>query len=329
VTHQLSSSILKLVHILNDCHSHPGTEIARELGLSRTAVWKIIQRLKSFGAPIQSHPKGYILHEYLSLLDKQKICHKTQNKNYTLDVFESLDSTNDYLKNKENNANCPHFCLAEHQSHGRGRMERSWISPFGRNLYLSLSYTFSKDISELSGLSLVMGVILAKCLESFNPFPNPKLSLSLKWPNDIYLCSEKMGGILIEITAEAHGNCRTIIGIGLNINMKDVPIKDIDQPWTSLEHHLAHKVDRNIIVARVIDATLEGLESFSQNGMDAFRNDWQKYDILHNKAILLKTSRGHISGMARGINELGHLLIELPSGVIQGFSSGDTSVMKT
>jgi BirA family biotin operon repressor/biotin-[acetyl-CoA-carboxylase] ligase len=78
----------------------------------------------------------------------------------------------------------------------------------------------------MSGLSLVIGILIARALESLSP----KLKPLLKWPNDIYIDDQKVGGILIDLIAEAHGNCTAIISIGLNVNMKDIPLEGVEQP---------------------------------------------------------------------------------------------------
>lgn len=213
------------------------------------------------------------------------------------------------------------FCLAEHQSRGRGRLGRSWISPFGKNIYCSFSYTFNKDITEMSGLSLVVGILITRALESLNP----KLKPLLKWPNDIYIADRKVGGILIDLIAEAHGNCTAIISVGLNINMKDVTLEGVDQPWTSLEHVLNEKLDRNVVVVQMMHSILESMEIFHESGIQPFLQEWKHYDLLEGEKISLNTGSEVISGISKGISPQGFLLLELPSGNIEKFSYGDTT----
>lgn len=322
MAHQLSSTISKVLEILNDGAVHAGSDIADKLSISRTAVWKVIQRLKNYDVDIKSQHQGYQLSAPLILLDKKKIEKGLEHPNITLEIFENIPSTSDYLKNKAPSKDIT-FCLAEYQSKGRGRLGRTWASPFGRNIYCSFRYVFNKDISELGGLSLVVGILTAQALE-FSTILKPLL----KWPNDIYVNDQKMGGILIELMAEANGNCTAIISMGLNINMKDGGLKDIDQPWTSLEHVLNENLDRNIVVARIIESILSGMAVFHEKGIEPFLLEWKRYDLLENQKISISMGKEIVPGIARGINSHGYLLLERATGTMEPVSYGDTTLLK-
>ena len=226
--HELSPTMVGFLNILSDGQRHGGTEVAGALGVSRAAIWKVVQRLKEYDVSIESGRFGYQLQNPLVLLDKSRI-QKLLNEEVTIDVFEKLPSTNDYLKDL-NPTTSPYICLTEYQQKGRGRLGRSWDSPFGRNIYCSLSYVFQKDFSEISGLSLAVGVLTAKAIENIGCQLRP----SLKWPNDIYIQQKKVGGILIDMQAEANGICKAIIGVGLNVNMKGLSLENLKH-WTSLD----------------------------------------------------------------------------------------------
>lgn len=128
--------------------------------------------------------------------------------------------------------------------------------------------------------------------------------------------------------AEAHGNCRTTIGVGLNINMKNLVLKEVDQPWTSLEHILNEPQDRNLMVANLTQIIFNGLEIFLEKGLAPFLAVWKRYDILENKRISINNGVEALSGIARGVNLQEHLLLELPSGEIRKLSYGDTTLLK-
>ncbi len=324
MAHELSPTTLKILNILNDCEVHTGSDMAEYLGISRTAVWKVIQRLKQYNCDIKSQHQGYVLGAPLIPFDRNKIEDFIESSNVSLEIFESVSSTNDYLKNKVSLQNIQ-GCLAEYQSKGRGRMGRSWVSPFGRNIYCSLGYVLHKDISELSGLSLVVGILIARALELLDQRIKPLL----KWPNDIYLNNKKAGGILIDIIAEANGSCRVILGIGLNINMKDIELEDVEKPWISLEDILGVKLDRNLVVAQLINSIVKGMEDFVEKGIEPFLEQWKRYDLLENRHISLSTGVETLSGMGKGISQQGYLLLELPSGEVRKISSGDTTLLKT
>lgn len=122
MAHQLSSTISKVLDILNDGTIHAGSDIAETLAISRTAVWKIIQRLKKYHVDIHSQHQGYQLTSPLILFDKKKIENLVGRSKITLEVFEKITSTNNYLKDKVS-LKIIHFCLAEYQSKGRGAWE--------------------------------------------------------------------------------------------------------------------------------------------------------------------------------------------------------------
>lgn len=320
--HPLSPTTSQILEILNDGAIHTGSDMADALSISRTAVWKIIQRLKKYNVEIRTQRQGYQLKAPLILLDKKKIEGLMKYPKITWEIFESIPSTSDYLKNKRPLGKT-HCCLAEYQSKGKGRLGRTWISPFGRNIYCSFSYVFNKDISEMGGLSLAVGILTAQALEALNPILKP----SLKWPNDIYINNQKMGGILIELTAEAHGNCTAIISIGLDINMRGINLNEVNQPWTSLEHILNEKLDRNIVVAHLLQSILKGMDIFHEKGMAAFVPEWKQYDFLENQKISINTGKEIRSGIARGISAHGNLLFENSAGNLELFSYGDTMLL--
>lgn len=315
------SRLFKVLEILNDGTLHAGSDIAQSLTISRAAVWKIIQRLKKYDVDIKSQHQGYQLSSPLIPFDKAKIEKLLEPLKVALEIFETIPSTSDYLKNKAPSKNIT-FCLAECQSKGKGRLGRAWASPFGRNIYCSFRYVFNKDISEMAGLSLVVGILTVQALESINPTLKPLL----KWPNDIYVNNQKMGGILIELMAEANGNCTAIISMGLNINMKGCDLKSVGQPWTSLEHVLEEKFDRNIVVARIIHSLLTGMAVFHEKGIAPFLSAWKRYDLLENQKISINRGKEVRSGIARGINERGYLQLEDDAGTVELFSYGDATL---
>lgn len=321
MNHKLSQTTLNLLNILNDGERHGGTEIAETLGVSRTAIWKAIQRLKEYQVGIRSEHLGYCLESPLILFEKAKI-QKLIGNDISIDIFESLPSTNDYLKN-QSIVSKPHLCIAEHQTSGRGRFGRSWASPFGRNIYCSYSDVFMKDISEMAGLGLVVGILTAKALEAMDS----RLKPQLKWPNDIYLEGKKAGGILIDLLAEANGYCKAVIGIGLNVNMRGCPLKGVEK-WTSLEEVIRDKLDRNVVLAEIIRILSQGLETFLKHGLEPFLPDWRRLDFLNNNKVSLSSGQKIYTGIAKGISLQGYLCLELPQGKKQ-FSYGDTTLLKS
>lgn len=321
---KLNKNLVKLVTILNDGEYHDGDSIGHSLKMTRSAVWKSVKKLQAYGIQVDSiKGKGYALPIPLCLLEASKIKKYLKDEKVTLNVFESIASTNDYLKSVKNSKDIQ-ICLAEEQTKGKGRLNREWYSPFGRNIYLSCLYPFQKDVSELAGLSLVTSLAIIKTLKH----AGIKNKLHVKWPNDIVYEDKKMAGNLIEIQAESHGMSQAIIGIGLNVNMLHADSDLSTQTWTSMEKILGESRDRNALCASLITNLLHALQRFDSDGFACYMDEWMQADCLANRYITLKNNNEKITGTMLGINEQGHLLLRLANGAVRSFSSGDTSVVR-
>lgn len=324
----LSLSLKKLVNILNDGEFHSGAFLGKTLNISRNAIWKHINQLAKYGIHIESaQSKGYRLNQPLILLQSNLIKKNTDysGKLYPdkIEILGSIPSTNDYLKHYRNTGtDTVSICLAEHQSAGKGRFGRSWHSPFGSNIYLSCGWRISKDVSKLSGLSLVIALSVIKALEQYGL----KNNLAIKWPNDILWDDKKLAGILTEISAESHSVTQVIIGIGLNVNMPVVGKDEIDRPFASLNNILNAPQDRNIIAGLLITHLLQSLEKFDEYGFTGFMKQWKQYDYLLNKKTTLSVGKIHVKGTGAGIDEQGHLLLRDSHGEIKKYSAGEASL---
>lgn len=314
----------QLIKILNDGEFHDGNTIGNSLGITRSGVWKTVQKLESYGLEIDSiKGMGYRLREPIQLLDKDYIIAKTKSNKFKLDLFETIDSTSGYLQNIPVEKH-PKFCLAEQQTLGRGRLGRSWYSPFGRNVYLSGSYLFPKDIGGLSGLSLVVALAVIDVFKQYVAVEK----LKAKWPNDVVFAGKKCSGILVYIQAEANGFSSVIIGVGLNVNMVVDTSHQISQSWTSLRKITGSCFDRNEICAAMINSLSRYLEIFVADGLLKFAAEWSRVDYLFAKEISIKTAAGKVIGRVKGIDRLGQLLLEFPDGTVNAFSSGDTAIIR-
>lgn len=318
-----NSLFVETSSILSDGLYHDGDTIGKKLNVTRSAVWKVIKKLEEYGVKITSiKGKGYAMSDPLILINKNLILNNLSHKDMEIEIFESIDSTNTYLKSVAKKKN-PRVCIAESQTSGRGRLNREWYSPFGKNIYLSLGYSFEKDMSALAGLSMVVGLSIIQALK----YLNLKEPLLLKWPNDVIIKNRKLSGSLIEIDSEANGLSDAIIGVGLNVNMTHENEK-IKAPWISLHQMLNHPLDRNQLCASLINWLMKYLTKFEKEGFLPFKKEWEEYDSLFDKNIKLASGKDIIKGVARGINEYGHLKLEVEKGYIRTFSSGDTTILK-
>jgi len=198
--------------------------------------------------------------------------------------------------------------LAELQVSGRGRRGRSWYSPFGSNLALTLGFAANRPASRLGGLSLVVGLAVVDALEQHGI-----AGLSLKWPNDILLNGAKLGGVLIEI-ASAGGRSELIVGIGLNIRLSPAFRDVLDQAVADLMDARA-TVDRNGIAACVISSVCEFVAEFQRLGFPPFRQAFEHRHHYHQQECQILQGREVIQGRVDGVDEDGALLLRTASGV--------------
>jgi len=243
----------------------------------------------------------------------------------TLHLFDRLDSTNTWLKQK---GVCGDVCVAEQQTAGRGRRGNQWLSPNAENIYLSLKWCFEQTPAHLSLLSLAVGLSIVKALK--------KIGLSghgVKWPNDIYWQGLKMGGILIEsvsspIRKNNPSGISLIIGIGLNINMSASEGQRIDQPWVSLSKVLGKQINRNQLLALLLEHLINDLQRFDGLDLMQFQSKWQQWDVLHGQHVRILQQNGELSGIVRGLDAHGRIGIELISGKLTHYSSAEIRLKK-
>lgn len=312
-----------LLQALADGEFHSGSELGELLGVSRTAVWKSLQKLEALGLVVETvKGKGYRLDRALDLLEASRILSALPaavQSMLALRVLQSTGSTNSdasaWLAESRTSAYC--VVLAEQQTAGRGRHGRVWVSPFAQNLYLSLAYELKGGVEALSGLSLVVGIALMRTLKALGVE-----DAALKWPNDVWLQGRKLAGVLVELQGEATSGWRVVIGIGLNVHMRAEDGQQIDQGWISLD--AAKSVSRNELAARLIETLLAVLYEFSQAGFAGFVAEWSACDALAGKRVQI--DGGRVVGEARGIDATGAFLLQPDQGALMVVNAGEVSV---
>ena len=234
-------------------------------------------------------------------------------------VLDEVDSTNRFLLEGECLAVGVHACVAESQSAGRGRRGRQWVSPAGANLYLSVLWVLDAAPRPVQGMSLAIGVGVAKALESLGV-----TGVTLKWPNDVLLGGDKLGGILVEIAAGGAGPWRAVAGIGINVHMPGDAAAGIDQPWTDLASRGVHP-GRNRLASRVLEEVIAAGDRFAETGFEGFRDDWECRDAVRGRAVEVRDGSQVLAGTARGVDADGALLVEA-DGVCRRVFAGDVSL---
>ena len=324
----ISDKQKQILMLLADGEFHSGTELAGTLGISRSAICKQLKGLSELGLQHAAvSGKGYRLDKPLELLAHEPInaMLDAQHKAIisTLEIHDTLNSTNSYLvERSHNDAPSGLVCFAEHQTAGKGRRGRLWVSPYGSNIYLSVLWRFQQGgMAAAAGLSLAIGVAVIRALKQQHIH-----DVGLKWPNDIYSQGKKLGGILIEISGEADGPCAAVIGLGLNLFLPETQAQPITQAWTDLTKITgANPAIRNKLAGSVLNHILAVVNGFETVGIQAYLDEWRSYDCLKGLPATLFVGSQQVTGLVDGIDDNGLLLIKRPDGRIQAFASGEVS----
>jgi BirA family biotin operon repressor/biotin-[acetyl-CoA-carboxylase] ligase len=315
-----------LLSQLADGRFHSGERLARLLGISRTLVWREVELLRdAYALDIHAvRGRGYRLSQPLELLHEQRILEALPAHQRALlrqlQLLLSVDSTSNHLlKQLPLGIDSGSICCSEHQTAGRGRRGRSWISPFGGSIYLSLYWRFDCGMTEVGGLSLAAGAVVAAVLSRYIH------GVALKWPNDVIVADGKIAGILVDVQGSAEGPVDVIIGLGVNLRLPQSASRHIDQPWTEMQQHLAVSVPRNRLAADLIGELLQAMRLFQEQQLAPFAAHWRRYDAFHGRQVELHHASGKICGIHKGIADDGSLLLEV-DGSMEQFHSGEVSL---
>jgi BirA family biotin operon repressor/biotin-[acetyl-CoA-carboxylase] ligase len=236
----------------------------------------------------------------------------------SVEVVAETGSTNADLLARAPRLASAVLLVAEHQTAGRGRAGRSWLSAPGHSLTFSLAWKFDGGLHRLTGLPLAVGTALAETLGRLGQ------PVQLKWPNDVLKDGDKLAGILVETAAAGDGAAWAVIGIGLNLAMPDELEQQIGRPVAAVPW-LA-RMDRDTLLAAVLDGLLDALRLFDKSGFSAFTARW---NLLHGWQGQLVTivDRGEIlhEGLAAGVDDAGRLLLDTESGRV-AIVAGDVSL---
>ena len=317
--HPLTFDVLRL---LSAREFRSGEALAMNLDVSRASVWGALNEAEAAGIAIHRvHGRGYRLASPVDWLDQERIVHATASAGLTVEIVNSCASTNaSLLERADAGTASGHVLAAELQTGGRGRLGRKWQSGFASSLTFSVLWRFAKGTASLAGLSLAVGIAIARVLQ------REGVRARLKWPNDILWRGRKLGGVLIEVRGEALGPCVAVIGIGLNIRLDAAHRKDIDQPVADLTEAGSPPLSRSDWLARALNELAAMLRAFDENGFAPLRSEWSRRAAHHNKPVRLLLPEGRsIDGIATGVDAEGRLLVET-AGRRAAYVSADVSL---
>jgi BirA family biotin operon repressor/biotin-[acetyl-CoA-carboxylase] ligase len=304
-----------------------GDHLAKDLGVSRVAIWGRLEKLRAAGFIFTASPrKGYILKEVPQILHPTLLDAHCRRLKVALPIeyFETTDSTNSEAERQlANGREAPFIVLAQSQTAGRGRLGRKWHSSDKGNIYLSLALRPFILPDRLKPFTLWMGLALCRYLED-----SLGIKLGLKWPNDILSPDgKKIAGILTEARLDADTVRDLIFGLGLNISpQQDFP-NELKAIASSLTHATGDSLDVNSLTAGIVKNIYASWEQFKEERWaNLFKEYWTRYDILSGKVVTIQLRGQPVTGLVEGIDEAGSLRIKTSDGKTVLISSGEVSL---
>ena len=296
--------------------------MSARLGISRSAVWKQVSRLRREGYRIRSSPKkGYLLSGTPELLLPAEIQEGIGTKIFgrkEIAYFAEIDSTNKKAREIAGGG-APEgtLVIAEEQSRGRGRIGRSWYSPARAGIYLSLILRPKVPPNEAPKMTLVAGVSVAEALLRATP-----LKPRIKWPNDILIKGRKICGILTETSAEMDALHFVVVGVGINVNNRDFP-EELKKIATSVYLETGKNFDRVRLLQEFLFQFERFYSTFLSSGFESIGKRWGQLSMLMNKDVAVHMIDRTCKGRVMELDEDGALVIKNEHGEREKIYSGD------
>ncbi len=319
----MKGEILKLLKETDGYVS--GQELCRRFGVSRTAVWKVVNQLKEEGYEIEAvRNRGYALKGAGDVLSEAELlsCLKTEWAGGRTVYFDATDSTNAQAKRLAE-AHAPHGTLvvSDRQDGGKGRRGRSWASPSGVGIWMSLILRPEIAPSSASMLTLAAALAVREGIRE-----ETGLSPLIKWPNDLVLNGKKICGILTEMSTELMEIQYVITGIGINVNQREFP-PEIRDTATSLSLEAGRSFRRSSLIAAILKAFEKDYTAFLKTGdLSLLLEEYNACLVNRGKEVCILDPSGEYRAVAEGIDESGSLLVTLPDGTRREIISGEVSV---
>ena len=302
-----------------------GQALCGEFSVSRTAVWKAVEALKSAGYEIESVPrKGYRLLSSPDILTAEEILSEEAGSTRFLqrvEAFSEIDSTNEQVKRlAADGAPEGTLVVAEQQSTGKGRKGRNFLSPPGVGIFMSMLLRPKVRVEDASRITLISALAVQEGI-----FNATGLNCQIKWPNDIISGKRKLTGILTEMSLEEERISYLVVGIGINVNHTSFPeeLKDIA---TSIRMETGKSIRRAPLLVRVAESFEKYYEIYEKTGdLSALKDRYNELLVNRDREVEVLDETHPYTGISEGINEKGELMVRTREGVKQ-VSFGEVSV---
>lgn len=323
----MTAHTLEVLRLLEDGEFHSGETLGRTLGITRGSVSNALADVDALGLTVHKvHGRGYRLVTPVQWLSRERIVRHLgrQAARFDIDVLGQTGSTNtDMLDRATRGARSGSVLAVELQTRGRGRRGRDWHSSPGGALTFSILWRFEQGAGFLSGLSLIVGIALARALRKYGAD-----NVMLKWPNDLLWRHLKLAGILVELAGDLMGPTVAVIGVGINLRLPDSVKARIDQPVVDLAK-IGVQEDRNRLFAEILGELDSVLRKFSAEGFVPFREEWDQLHAYQDKMVRVRMpDKSEIEGRVQGVADDGALLLHTRSGP-RKFYGGEMSLRGT
>lgn len=310
---------------LSDGAFHSGQDLACEFGLSRASVFNILGQAEKMGLCIHAVPgRGYRLPGRIDWLDCADILKQLGDEagRFDVRVLDSVDSTNSALmKAALEGAPNGTVIAAEHQFAGRGRRGRTWHATPGGSLTFSVLWRFDGGLQAIAGLSLAVGLAIARVVNRRSAH-----AAQLKWPNDLIVGYRKLAGVLIEVQGDLDGPSFAVVGVGLNVRLRDAQREGIDQAVIDLDE-MGVAIDRNQLLADSLREMRVVVDAFGRQGFAAVRDDWCALDAYAGRPVSLELPGSpSVHGVAAGVDDNGAFLLRGADGALHAYHGGEISL---
>ena len=300
----------EILTILKDTDGYvSGQELCERFGVSRTAVWKAMNQLKKEGYEIESvQNKGYHLVKTPDILSKNELVsiRKTKWVGTEICYFDVTGSTNTQAKSLgEGDAPNGTLVVAGKQESGRGRRGRSFESPAGTGIFMTLLLRPEIEPQNASMLTLVSALAVAKGIEYMVDLP-----VQIKWPNDIVINGKKVCGILTEMSAQMDYVNYIVIGIGINVGNEEFP-EEIKDVATSIYLESGKHVNRAMLIEKIWEEFEDYYELYEKTqDLSSLVKEYDSYLVNRGQKVRVLDSKEPYEGKAMGITDRGELIVD-------------------
>lgn len=315
-----------------------GQQISEKFGVSRAAVWKVIRRLQEEGYQVEAvRNKGYRIVDSPDVMTREEIASlmKTSWAGKNILYYDATDSTNLRIR-QAGDEGAPHgtLAVADRQTAGRGRRGRSWESPEGSCIYMSLLLRPEIAPDRASMITLVMALSVAEGIRRYlgqtihgeMNMPESVPAVQIKWPNDIIISGKKLAGILTEMSSQIDYINHVIVGVGINVNIMEFS-EEIKGTATSLRKEYGCEIKRAGLIAEVMKCFEKNYEIFLKTeDMSGLMERYSEILVNCDRDVQVIGAKETYTAHAVGIDRTGELIVEKEDGTVEKINAGEVSV---